>query len=236
MSNYTETPIPVLPDLEQYTKTAFIDSPLTEVKESEKIDIRMQYPVLGFKNGEQRCFLRREVHEMLQNAAAKLPEGYRFRIWDTWRPFALQEELFVSYSAKIIKEFHLEDMSEEEQHSFIGKFVANPIPDRTLPPAHTTGGAVDLTLVGPDGEELEMGCGFDAFTDKTRAAFFETEEAAGLPDAELIRDNRRLLYHLMLEAGFTNLPSEWWHFEYGDKNWSAVVDKPALYDGIFELD
>ena len=40
----------------------------------------------------------------------------------------------------------------------------------------------------------------------------------------------------MLEAGFTNLPSEWWHFEYGDKNWSAVVDKPALYDGIFELD
>lgn len=45
-----------------------------------------------------------------------------------------------------------------------------------MPPAHTTGGAIDLTLLDPEGRELPMGCGFDAFTDKTCAAYFEAPE------------------------------------------------------------
>lgn len=235
MTKYTEKPIPILPDLENYTETAFIDSPLVPVEENDRIDIRMLYPVLGFQNAESRCLLRKEAWDMLQNAAEKLPEGYRFRIWDAWRPFALQKELFISYSADVIRDFHPEGLPEEEQHQFINKFVANPIPDRDLPPAHTTGGAVDLTLLDPSGNELEMGCGFDAFSDRTRAAYYETEAAQSLPDAETIRSNRRLLYNIMLNAGFTNLPSEWRHFEYGDKNWAHVTGQPALYNGIFEL-
>jgi len=38
----------------------------------------------------------------------------------------------------------------------------------------------------------------------------------------------------MIEVGFSNLPSEWWHYEYGDKNWAYIQGKPAVYDGIFE--
>ena len=194
----------------------------------------MQYPVLGFENGEKRCLARKEVVEMLYKAADLLPDGYKFVIWDAWRPFALQKELFISYSAKIIKEFHLEDKTKEEQEMEIGKFIANPIPDRELPPAHTTGGAVDLTIMGPDGKELEFGTDFDAFTDKTRAAYYETVDVESDPDARIIRDNRRFLYNVMIEAGFGNLPSEWWHYEYGDKNWAYIQGKPAVYDGIFE--
>ena len=192
--------------------------------------------MLGFKNEESRCFARREVAEMLYKAADMLPAGYRFRLWDVWRPFALQKELFESYSEKITKEFHLEELSEEERVAEISKFVANPKPDRVYPPAHTTGAAIDLTIVGPDGKELEFGTEFDAFTDKTKAAYYETQEAAGEPDADVIRKNRRLLYNIMIDAGFTNLPSEWWHFEYGDKNWAYTTKQPALYDGIFALD
>lgn len=235
MKQYMEKPIPVLDDLEHTGKTAFVPSPLIQVLETDRIKIAMQYPRLGFTHVVQHCFVRKEVEAMLQKAADRLDPGYSFLIWDAWRPFALQKELFDTYRVDIIKEFHLEDKSPEEQKKFINKFVANPVRDPVLPPAHTTGGALDLTILDKEGRELEMGCGFDDFTDKTRTAFFERKEAAEAPNADLIRRNRRFLHNLMLEAGFTNLPSEWWHYEYGDQNWSAVVGKPALYDGIFEL-
>lgn len=233
MDKYLKKPIPISSDLEQYVKTDFIDSPLVEVKDCDKIKVDMQYPILGFKNAEERCFVRKEVYDMLIEASNKLPEGYSFAIWDAWRPFALQKELFQEYTKEITEEFHLEELSKEERDSFIGNYVANPIPDEILPPAHTTGGAVDLTIINSDSRELEMGCEFDAFSEKTRAGFFESQKAMSIPDWEKIRDNRRLLYNIMIESGFTNLPSEWWHYEYGDKNWSAIVDKPALYKGIF---
>ena len=38
----------------------------------------------------------------------------------------------------------------------------------------------------------------------------------------------------MMDAGFGNLPSEWWHYEYGDKNWADIQGKSALYKGIFK--
>lgn len=196
----------------------------------------MQYPVLGFKNAEKKCLLREEVEEMLQEAARLLPDGLHFILWDAWRPFALQEELFISYSEKIIRDFHLEDVSKEEQVKKISQFVANPIRDEEFPPAHTTGGAVDVTIADADGNLLEMGTGFDAFSVATRAAYYESKEAEGLPDAEVIRNNRRMLYHIMKKAGFSNLPSEWWHYEFGDMNWAHITGQPAKYRGIFTLD
>ena len=139
-------------------------------------------------------------------AASKLPKGYKFRLLDAWRPFALQHELYTNYSVDIIREFHLETCSEEQQKAVIRKFVSDPIEDIELPPVHTTGGAVDLTILDPDGNALEMGSRFDAFTEKTCTAYYETEKN------DLIRENRRMLYWAMTEAEFTNLPSEWWHF------------------------
>ena len=91
-----------------------------------------------------------------------------------------------------------------------------------------------MTIMGPNGKYLDFGTEFDAFTEKTRAAYYETIDIEGDSKAKEIRDNRRLLYNLMMEAGFGNLPSEWWHYEYGDKNWADIQGKSALYKGIFE--
>ncbi|MDY2960628.1 MAG: M15 family metallopeptidase [Hornefia sp.] len=234
MKKFISEPIPIIGDPGNCERRAFIDSPLVEIHQSEKILIDMQYPALGFKNGEKRCMARKEVVEMLYKAADLLPKGYKFVIWDAWRPFALQKELFVYYSERIIKEFHLENKTKEEQEIEIGKFIANPVFDRELPPAHTTGGAIDLTIMGPDGKYLEFGTKFDAFTEKTRAGYYETINVDNNPKAEEIRNNRRFLYNLMKEVGFGNLPSEWWHYEYGDKNWADIQGKAAIYDGIFE--
>lgn len=205
----------------------FTDEPFVQVKDSAKIIIRMQYPLRGMKNGEPACYMRRTVYEMLQKAAAQLDEGYAFVIWDAWRPFALQKELFTSYRADIIHDFHLENRTEAEQVKFISQFVADPVDNHDFPPAHTTGGALDLTLA-ENGRELDFGTGFDAFTDKTETVYYETHE-----EDENIRDNRRMLYHVMCSAGFVNLPSEWWHYEYGDQNWAGVRGQPAKYRGVW---
>jgi D-alanyl-D-alanine dipeptidase len=226
-------PIPVTADPTPSEAVAFEEEPMVFVEPSGKIDIKMMYPILGFRHGDTRCMLRETVYRMLMEAADLLPEGYLLRVWDAWRPFALQQELFDVYSVDIEKEFHLEDLSPEEREAFIARFVSVPIPDRTLPPLHTTGGAVDVTILDPDGNELAFGCAFDAFTEKTRTAYYEGDASVVSPEAAIYRDNRRMLYNVMVAAGFTNLPSEWWHFDYGDKVWSAITGRPAKYRGEF---
>ena len=190
----------------------------------------MQYPVLGMKNAEPQCLMRKEAAERLFAAAKKLPKGYRFRIWDAWRPFALQQELYETYSMNIIRDFGLDQVSESERDAVIRGFVSEPVEDRETPPVHTTGGAVDLTILDASGKELDMGTAFDAFTEKTKTNFFEQADKEPL---RTIRENRRLLCRVMLKEGFTNLPSEWWHFDYGDRFWADFKDKTAIYGGAF---
>lgn len=230
--------IPDLSSPERYENRDFdaflseaMDSQFVEIKDNGFIEVAMQYPVMGMQHSEQGCFVRKKVYEMLVSAAKMLPAGYKLKIYDAWRPFALQQELYTTYSERIVKEFGLDGCGEEEKRGVIEKFVSKPVEDRDIPPVHTTGGAVDLTIIGRDGKELEMGTGFDAFTEKTYTSFFEKETET--VENITIRDNRRLLYHIMTEAGFTNLPSEWWHFDYGDRFWAFYNQKPALYRGVF---
>ena len=219
--------IPEIEDPKVYSASDFSNSRFVEILSGGRIGVKMMYPSLGFSNAEEHCYVREEVYHILLEAAEKLPEGYSFLIWDAWRPFALQKELYLKYSENIISEFGLNDFSTEEKKAVIRKYVSDPVEDKNIPPVHTTGGAVDLTIIGPDGTELDMGCGFDEFTDKSMTAFFEER------DETQIKDNRRLLYNIMTEAGFTNLPSEWWHYDYGDRFYGYYTKKPAIYDGVF---
>lgn len=205
-------------------------SDFVEIVSDQRIDVAMQYPALGMTHAEKSCLMRREVAEMLYHAAKRLPAGYRFRIWDAWRPFALQQELYETYSMNIIRDFGLDQVSESERDAVIRGFVSEPVEDRETPPVHTTGGAVDLTILDASGKELDMGTAFDAFTEKTKTNFFEQADKEPL---RTIRENRRLLCRVMLKEGFTNLPSEWWHFDYGDRFWADFKGKTAIYGGVF---
>lgn len=224
--------IPKTEEPQRYEKRAFTDSKFVEIITDELFDIQMQYPLLKMVHAEPRCLVREEVYHKLVEASQKLPKGYKLRILDAWRPFALQQELYTAYSAAIIEEFKLEKCTEEQRKEVLRRFVSEPVDDREVPPVHTTGGAVDLTILNPDGIELDMGTGFDAFTDRTYTAYFE-EAHLQTRDEGLVKENRRLLYGVMTEAGFTNLPSEWWHFDYGDRFWAYYNKKEALYRGVF---
>lgn len=89
---------------------------------------------------------------------------------------------------------------------------------------------MDVTLILEDGDDVDMGTSFDSFKDTAWSAYFEKNNSN--LDA---RENRRILYHAMLDAGFTNLPSEWWHYDYGTKFWGYFTGKQPLYEGLGDV-
>ena len=222
--------IPDIKPLEVYYKNNFIDSALVEIPKDSGIIIDMQYPKMNLKNALNKCLVRKEVLEKLLLAKTYLPGNLTFKIWDAYRPLSLQKELYELYKNKIIKEFGLETKVKEEQERIISRYVSIPNEDENIPPLHTTGGAIDLTLVDKNtNKELDMGTEFDSFSPVTSTNAFEKT------NNEEIKNNRRILYNAMTKAGFTNLPSEWWHYDYKDRAWAYYKEKPAEYKGIFKL-
>ncbi len=214
----------VYPDLNP-THSAFV-----ALTRADGLGVRMQYPRMGMRYAVEPCYVRREVRKRLQQAQQLLPEGIYLCIWDAWRPFALQQELYETYAKSLMETYALQQRPTAEREAFIAQYVSYPKRDSQLPPVHTTGGAVDVTLVDVYGRELSMGTAFDSFGEETGTSFFEDAGSVR------VRDNRRLLYHVMTEAGFTNLPSEWWHFDYGDRFWAFYNGRPAMYEGVFTLE
>lgn len=87
------------------------------------------------------CYLHRDAEEKLRRAAdLARPLGYRFRIFDAFRPAEAQWVLWNACPDP--------------------DFLADP--RRGSP--HSRGVAADVTLLDKDGVELDMGTGFDAFT------------------------------------------------------------------------
>lgn len=70
---------------------------------------------------------------------------------------------------------------------------------------HSCGIAVDITLADDNGKYLDMGCDFDKFSDlaHTKCSSLTTKEI----------NNRQKLNRTMSNAGFRQLPTEWWHFD-----------------------
>ena len=205
-----------IPNIEiknEIVKYKLINSPLVEVTDIEYVPY---YYNLGLKYSTNKCYLRKEVLDLLLEAKKLLPEGYNFKIYDGYRSIKLQEELYYFYYNKIIKKFNLESLSKKEKESFVNKYVAFPKKNNLYAPAHTTGGAVDLFLTYK-GKELDFGVKFDEFTDKTKTNYYEINNLS-----EEIKNNRRMLYNVMTKVGFTNLPSECWHYDYGNNNWALI--------------
>ena len=92
---------------------------------------------------------------------------------------------------------------------------------------------MDLTIVDAVGRELAMGTGFDYFGQEVFPEFYERQEPQGEREAR-IRQNRRLLYFSMVDAGFVPDSVEWWHFNYGNSAWSNWTGNAPIYGGIFE--
>ena len=217
--------------LDIYKDNNYIDSPLVPITEETGIIVDMQYPKLGLKEAINECLVRKEVLDKLLIAKNYLPKNYTLKIWDAYRPLELQNRLYNMYKNKIIEFFDIKNLSIIEQDKIISNYVSLPNEDENIPPLHTTGGSIDLTIVNTKtNKELDLGISFDEFSNITNSDSYEKK---GMD--KRIRNNRRMLYNAMIKAGFTNLPSEIWHYDYGNRAWAYYMNKPAIYKGIFKL-
>ncbi len=112
-------------------------------------------------------------------------------------------------------------MSKDELDRLTHNFVA--VPDVA---GHPVGGAVDLTIIDKDGNEIDMG---------TQIADYADPQLIQTWDRRLTKEqraNRSLLHDAMLSEGFAPFYGEWWHFSYGDREWAAFYNKKALYGAV----
>jgi D-alanyl-D-alanine dipeptidase len=142
-------------------------------------------PLPGYE--ANRAFLRREAAAALARVQRRaLAEGYRLKVWDSYRPVRATEAM-VAWTQRVGREDLVRD-----------GYIASRS-------RHNLGVAIDLTLVSRDtGRELAMGTPFDTFSPAAHTA-----NATG----EVAR-NRATLVRLMQAEGWVNYPQEWWHFSY----------------------
>ncbi len=154
-------------------------------------------------------------------------------LFDGWRPQAVQAYFHDSWLPAELRK-RKPDLPEDQLAAEVRNYWAAPSAGRDAPSPHSTGGAVDLTIRWRGGDQLWMGSLFDDASPIAHTDRFEGDispEAFSFSNEEA-RANRRLLYWLMVDAGFASNPSEWWHFSFGDQMWAKLRGEPeALYAG-----
>jgi zinc D-Ala-D-Ala dipeptidase len=144
------------------------------------------------------AWLHRDAAAALENVVAWLKlkrPGCKALVLDALRPQRVQEELWAALAGTDLQ-LYLADPARGSIHSF--------------------GMALDITLLDKNGNEFDMGTSFDDLTERSHPDL----EQALLAKGEITQgqiDNRQLLRDAMAQAGFVGIKSEWWHFDFGDR-------------------
>ena len=198
-----------------------VDEPLVAVAGiGGRIREDPRYFTMGLPGASRVCHVREGVARALVEAADALPPGLGLLVWDGYRSLETQLALFNGHLNELIA-LHPDwpaDLLEEEA----ARYVTPPSRSAIAPPPHLTGGAVDLTLTGADGQPLDLGTTFDAFVDAAGARALEDVPGPS-------RDHRRILFWAMTSAGFTPYVEEWWHYDLGDQFWGLQSGQTARY-------
>ena len=191
------------------------------------------YAKQGIPGAVAECYVREGVYRRLLAVARSLPLDLNLVVLDGWRPWRVQQYLFDTLYEAI--RAHHGDADETQLLTRTREFVSVPSRDPLAPSPHLTGGAVDVTLCDADGLLLDMGTLFDEAIPASHTDYFERQESLDERQARA-RDHRRLLFHAMHEQGFTNLPSEWWHYDFGDQLWASYGGHGQALYGPTELE
>lgn len=209
-------------DVAQTIGVGTSDEPLVRALPCDHWLVEPAYFNNGWVDATPDIWVRKGVYDRLVIAANALMPGYRLVLLDGWRPKTLQQFLFDKFHGEIAAANPQMSAAEIENETL--HFVARASDDPTRPSPHITGGAIDLTLADETGQVLDMGSAFDETSDNSWTAATVPPEAAM---------RRKHLLDAMHHAGFTNLPSEWWHFDYGNWIWAWYSQRPdALYGPI----
>jgi D-alanyl-D-alanine dipeptidase len=194
---------------------------LTTIQSGARIWVQPAYYALGYETATNVLQLRIGTVDALRRAIRFLPNGISIILWDGFRTLATQREI----TERFRKKLSLAISSARERECLIRRYIS-PLPTsetewRAIPPPHSTGGAVDLTLGNDRGQPLDMGAEFDQFDEVSSVTHYERDidNSSALDQAR--REMRRILYWSMTRAGFAPYPFEFWHFEYRTRRAAA---------------
>ena len=206
-------PTQALHDWQVIEKITIIDSnePLQPIPNTENLKQLPIYFANNVAHAIDICVARQSVVEKLQHAADLLPNHLGIVVLDAWRSRAVQQAVQDEVGDVITATYPQLSIAEHQQ--LLSQFVAPVSPDFISP--HLTGGSVDITLFEREtGQWLDMGAEFDEPSARSYTHFYDNQ-----PE-HIACYNRRLLYSVMTQVGFTNLPTEWWHFDFGNPLWA----------------
>lgn len=194
--------------------------PLVKAR-GERIFWAPVYVELGLEDALDDVWLRDEAARRLRLAAGMLPGGFSLVLWDGWRPVSVQRQLYERYRG----ELESSGLEGNELDRETLRYVSLPSEDPHCPSPHLTGGTIDLTLGDRDGNPLDMGGNFDELGERSGAFFYEGASS-------LFRERRRLLRGVMVQAGWSPYPEEWWHFDFGNQFHHARRGGVARYGPV----
>jgi len=153
---------------------------------------RVLYP------GIDCAWLRAEAAAGLETAAewlARERPGHRLIVLDALRPHRVQVAIWADVA---------------------GTPAALYFADPARGSIHSFGMAVDVTLLDPQGREVDMGSGFDEMSLKSHPSMNDEHLALGVLSAAQVTE-RGWLHAAMVRGGFRGIATEWWHFDFGDR-------------------
>lgn len=189
------------------------------------------YEALGAPYRDRSPYwLRQSVATALQQAQQHLQSsypGWRIQIFDAYRPLAVQQ-FMVDYTAQNLAQqqgLDLAQASATEKQALMARvyqFWALPSANPQTPPPHSTGAAVDITVVDDIGQSVDMGSPIDEVSERSHPNHFQDKAD---PISQQVHHHRCVLRQVMATVGFQQHPNEWWHFSLGDQMWAWLTER-----------
>jgi zinc D-Ala-D-Ala dipeptidase len=165
-----------------------------------------------------------------QNYLETLRPNWKIQIFDAYRPVEVQQ-FMVDYSFELAlqeRNWLQQELSlaqEEEIWQAVYDIWAPPNMDLKTPPPHSTGAAVDVTLVNSQGKPVDMGSFIDEMSQRSLPDYYQNSDHS---QGNEFHHNRELLKDVMEKGGLLRNPREWWHFSYGDQMWAWIINQSTV--------
>ena len=201
------------------------------------------YQRLGAPYGGRSPYhLRQSVLHSLIQAQHYLQRQYpnwRLQIFDAYRPVAVQQFMVDYTFAEVAQQqLTLADLSESQRQAIwqqVYQIWAVPSLEVSTPPPHSTGAAIDITLLDSTGQTVNMGSAIDELSARSHPDYFANSSKRA---EQQYHHHRQLLCEVMRSVGFQRHPGEWWHFSFGDQMWAWLINQQsgertvARYGGV----
>lgn len=206
--------------------------PMVDLKELKDLKNPKKMPLCfgpspEIPNNTDYTKLRKTVYTRLTQAQQLLPKGLQFCLYEGYRSLDLQEMLFDT-RYKRVKKQHPEWSKDEvfEETTKLVSPVINADGSKNIPP-HSTGAAIDVYLIDDKGEAVDMGIHPKDWMQDDDGSLSLT---ASTDISDEAKKYRRIMSHALESVGFTNYPTEYWHWSYGDRYWAFSKGMPyAIY-------